>query len=65
VGLLALQGAAGGPSGSYLLDVFDAETEGMIGYLIEQALATLLPVGRRCASLFTQIEVDPADPASH
>jgi carbamate kinase len=63
VGLLALQGAACGGGEAYPLDVLDAETEGMIGYLIEQALGNLLPAGRRCASLLTQIEVDPADPA--
>lgn len=63
VGLLALQSAADSPSGAYPLDVLDAETEGMIGYLIEQALGNLLPAGRRCASLLTQIEVDPEDPA--
>jgi len=56
VGLLALQGA------SYPLDILDAETEGMIGYLIEQELGNLLP-DRRCATLLTQIEVDPNDPA--
>jgi carbamate kinase len=60
VGLLALQSAAGDGDP---LDVLDAETEGMIGYLIEQELANLLPEGRRCAALLTQIEVDPADPA--
>ena len=63
VGLLALQSAAYGSIEAYPLDVLDAETEGMIGYLIEQALDNLLPAGRRCASLLTQIEVDPADPA--
>jgi carbamate kinase len=34
----------------------------MIGYLIEQELGNLLP-DRRCATLLTQIEVDPNDPA--
>jgi len=63
VGLLALQSAAYGSSDAYPLDVLDAETEGMVGYLIEQALDNVLPAGRRCASLLTQIEVDPADPA--
>jgi carbamate kinase len=63
VGLLALQSAAGGSSETYPLDVLDAETEGMIGYLIEQALDNVLPAGRRSACLLTQIEVDPADPA--
>jgi carbamate kinase len=63
VGLLALQSAAYGSTETYPLDVLDAETEGMVGYLIEQALGNLLPAGRRCASLLTQIEVDPTDPA--
>ena len=37
-GLLALQGAAYTPGGPYPLDVLDAQTEGMIGYLIQQEL---------------------------
>jgi carbamate kinase len=60
VGLLALQGAAGG---GFPLDILDAETEGMIGYLIEQALRGLLPPGKACAALLTQVEIDPSDPA--
>jgi carbamate kinase len=63
VGLLALQGMAYKASEAYPLDILDAETEGMIGYLIEQELANLLPAERPCATLLTQIEVDPKDPA--
>lgn len=63
VGLLALQGEAYRPEEAYPLDVLDAETEGMIGYLIEQELGNRLPKGYRTATLLTQIEVDPADPA--
>jgi carbamate kinase len=63
VGLLALQGAAYQPEAAYPLDILDAETEGMIGYLIEQELANLVPAGCRFATLLTQIEVDPGDPA--
>lgn len=63
VGLLALQGAAYKPDEAYPLDILDAETEGMIGYMIEQELGNLLPGERRCATLLTQIEVDPQDPA--
>lgn len=63
VGLLALQGAAYRSEEAYPLDILDAETEGMIGYLIELELANVLPRGRRLATLLTQIEVDPADPA--
>ena len=62
VGLLALQGTACRPDEPYPLDILDAETEGLIGYLIEQELGNLLP-DRRCATLLTQIEVDPNDPA--
>jgi carbamate kinase len=63
VGLLALQGAAYKTNEAYPLDILDAETEGMIGYLIEQELINVLPAGRPCATLLTQIEVDPKDPA--
>ena len=63
VGLLALQGVASAPDEVYPLDILDAETEGMIGYLIEQELANHLPAGCRFATLLTQIEVDITDPA--
>jgi len=63
VGLLALQGAAYKANEAYPLDILDAETEGMIGYLIEQELINVLPADRPCATLLTQIEVDPKDPA--
>ncbi len=63
VGLLALQGTAWKPGEAYPLDVLSAETEGMIGYLIEQELSNLLPPERSCATLLTQIEIDPNDPA--
>ncbi len=39
------------------------QTEGMIGYMIEQELGNLLPFERPFATLLTMIEVDPADPA--
>jgi len=63
VGLLALQGAAYRAEEVYPLDVLGAETEGMIGYLIEQELGNLLGAGHMVATLLTQVEVDPADPA--
>jgi carbamate kinase len=63
VGLLALQGAAYAKVESYPLDVLDAETEGMIGYIIEQELGNLLPFERPFATLLTMVEVDPGDPA--
>jgi carbamate kinase len=47
----------------YPLDVLGAQTEGMIGYLIEQELGNLLPQERPLATLLTMIEVDGDDPA--
>lgn len=63
VGLLSLQAAAYTELNPYPLDVLGAETEGMIGYMIEQELGNLLPVEVPFATLLTQVEVDPADPA--
>jgi len=63
VGLLALQDSAYKEDAHYPLDILGAETEGMIGYLIEQEMNNLLPTDHRCATLLTQIEVDPHDPA--
>jgi carbamate kinase len=62
VGLLALQSAAGPTGGAQPLDVLDAESEGMIGYLIEQELSTRLP-GRQFATLLTQVRVAADDAA--
>jgi carbamate kinase len=62
VGLLALQGASYKPDEAYPLDVLGAETEGMIGYMIEQELGNLLPFEVPFATLLTMIEVDPDDP---
>jgi carbamate kinase len=63
VGLLALQSAAYKDVAPYPLDVLGAQTEGMIGYLIEQELGNLLPFEVPFATILTQVEVDPADPA--
>ena len=63
VGLLALQGAAYDASHPYPLDVLGAQTEGMIGYMIEQELGNLLPAEVPLATLLTQVEVDAKDPA--
>jgi len=62
VGLLALQGAAYRPSEAYPLDVLGAETEGMIGYMIEQELGNLLPFEVPFATLLTMVEVRADDP---
>ncbi|HEY2814897.1 MAG TPA: carbamate kinase [Acidimicrobiales bacterium] len=63
VGLLALQAAAYKDVEAYPLDVLDAQTEGMIGYLIEQELGNLLPADVPFATVLTMIEVDADDPA--
>lgn len=63
VGLLALQGAAYKPDEAYPLDVLGAETEGMIGYIIEQELENALGHDRPVATLLTQVLVDKDDPA--
>jgi carbamate kinase len=62
VGLLALQNEAYPEVEAYPLDVLDAESEGMVGYLIEQELGCHLP-RERLATLLTQVVVDPLDPA--
>ncbi len=65
VGLLALQAAAYASTSdvpAYPLDVLGAETEGMVGYLLEQGLSNRLP-GRTVATLITRTEVSLADPA--
>ncbi len=60
VGLLALQSAES--SLRLPLDVLDAESEGMVGYLIEGELRNALPK-REVATLLTEMVVDAADPA--
>ena len=62
VGLLALQSEALRDVAPYPLDVLGAESEGMIGYLLEQQLINALD-GRPVATLLTQVIVDPDDPA--
>jgi len=63
IGLLALEQAAYAEVPESPLDVLGAETEGMIGYLVEQELGNRLPFDKPLASLLTMIEVDPDDPA--
>ena len=65
VGLLALQAAAYDAADAFPLDVLGAQTDGMIGYLLEQELANRLPAARTVATLLTRVEVDPQDPAFH
>jgi carbamate kinase len=63
VGLLALQASAYDQDHPVPLDVLGAETEGMIGYMIEQELGNLLPFEVPFATILTMVEVDPEDPA--
>ena len=62
VGLLALQSEAYSGTAPYPLDVLGAESEGMVGYLLEQGMQGHLP-GRSTGTLLTQVVVDPRDPA--
>jgi carbamate kinase len=63
VGLLSLQAESYPGAAPYPLDVLDAGTQGMIGYLIQQELRTLLPPQRQVATLLTMVVVDQDDPA--
>ncbi|AGA09808.1 carbamate kinase [Sinorhizobium meliloti] len=62
VGLLALQGSAYKPEEAYPLDILGAETEGMIGYMLEQELGNVLPFEVPLATILTMVEVDGNDP---
>lgn len=62
IGLLALQADAYTGTAPYPLDVLGAESEGMVGYLLEQALRGRMPE-RQTATLLTQVIVDGEDPA--
>jgi len=63
VGLLSLQSAAYDEVEEYPLDILGAQTEGMIGYMIEQELGNLLPMEEPLATILTMVEVAPDDPA--
>lgn len=61
VGLLALQSSAYKETDVYPLDVLGAESQGMVGYVIAQAMQAALPE-REIASLVTRTIVDRHDP---
>ena len=63
VGLLALQAESYPGAEPYPLDVLDAGTQGMIGYLIQEELRNQLPQEKQVATVLTMITVDPDDPA--
>lgn len=62
VGLLALEADAYKAVPPYPLDVLGAESQGMIGYLLMQALRNELP-GRAVIAVLTQVVVAAGDPA--
>jgi carbamate kinase len=63
VGLLALQAAAYTEVEAYPLDILGAQTEGMIGYVLEQELGNAMPPEAPLATMLTMVQVDPNDPA--
>jgi carbamate kinase len=65
VGLLALQAAAYTEVAAYPLDMLGAQSEGMIGYVLEQELGNVMPEETALATILTIDEVDPEDPAFH
>ncbi|CAB4849496.1 unannotated protein [freshwater metagenome] len=63
VGLLSLQASAYDATSNYPFDVLGAQTEGMIGYFIEQELGNLIPFDKPIATIVTMTEVAADDPA--
>ncbi|WP_257293830.1 hypothetical protein [Endozoicomonas sp. YOMI1] len=62
VGLLALQNLSYRDCPPYPMDVLGAETQGMIGYLLEQGIRKELPHAE-VTTLVTQVLVDANDPS--
>jgi carbamate kinase len=63
VGMLGLQALAGPKDGNYPLDILGAESEGLIGYIIEQELRNALSPDALIVTVLTQTLVDAADGA--
>ncbi|GAA2503105.1 carbamate kinase [Terrabacter carboxydivorans] len=63
VGLLALQNLAYQDVAAYPLDILGAETQGMIGYVVQQELSNALQGTREVAAIVTTTVVDENDPA--
>jgi len=63
VGLLAMQAAAYDVGNDLTLDVLDAESAGMVGYVIEQELGNRLPPERSVVTVLTTTLVSRGDPA--
>ena len=63
VGLFALEAAACEDVEVPPLDVLDAHSERVTGYVLEHELRNLLPPDVPVATVLTSVEVDPLDPA--
>jgi carbamate kinase len=63
VGLMALQNLAYDPALASPIDCLVAETQGLIGYLLQQELSNATNGKKEIATILTQIEVDLADVA--
>ena len=63
VGLLALQNLAYQDVAAYPLDILGAETQGMIGYVVQQELANAVKGEREVAGIITTTVVSEDDPA--
>lgn len=63
VGLLAMQAAAYDAANDITLDVLDAESAGMLGYVIEQEVGNRLSGDRSAVTVLTTTLVDRDDPA--
>lgn len=63
VGLLALQAVASPDLPTYPLDVLGAESQGLIGYLIELEMRNAMRHEEMLTTVLTLTEVDPDDPA--
>ena len=63
VGLLALQNLAYQDVAAYPLDILGAETQGMIGYVVQQELSNAVKGEREVAGIITTTVVSEDDPA--
>jgi len=63
VGLLAMQAMAYDADTDFTLDVLDAESAGLVGYLVEQEVGNRLPAGHGAVTVLTTTLVSRDDPA--
>lgn len=63
VGMLAVQAETDVSVNPYPLDILDAETQGMIGYLLLEAFGNELPRADQIIALLTRVVVASDDPA--